>query len=193
MREKLAVVEPDAAPVAGTAGPGVAFTAGRPGDAGCPRCVADLITAGQGFDAAFADRDYDRFISYFINENATGLGADGTVGMNRDAWGRILREYFDEPTWTLHITPIKTVVQNCVSGQILEVVNFRSADSQITFVHVSCWLRDHGEWKVVLQTEAGPLEDTTALLAQVAAQQAPASQPAQPPAARAAEPAHTHH
>lgn len=165
MREKLAVVEPHA--------PDTAFTAGRAGPAGCARCVAELTAAGQDFDLAFADRDYNRFISYFINDNATGLGADGTVGMNRDAWGRILKEYFEEPTWTLTITPIKTVVQHCVSGQILEVVRFDSAVApQITFVHVTCWLRDHGQWKVVLQTEAGPLRDTAALLAQVQEQTA---------------------
>ncbi|MFV2094780.1 hypothetical protein ACFHWS_22510 [Micromonospora sp. LOL_013] len=171
MREKLAVIDPQAAPLAGAAAPQTAFTAGQAGDAGCPSCVAELTVAGEEFDRAFAERDYDKFISFFINENATGLGADGTVGMNRDAWGRILREYFDEPTWTLHVTPIKSVVQNCISGQILEVVRFDSADTTITFVHVTCWLRDHDRWRVVLQTEAGPLQDTEALLAQVAAQQ----------------------
>lgn len=169
MREKIALVDQDAAPIGGEAAPQSAFTAGRAGDAGCARCVAELTAAGEEFDRAFAERDYDRFISFFINENATGLGADGTVGMNRDAWGRILREYFDEPTWTLAVTPIKSVVQNCVSGQILEVVRFDSAAATITFVHVTCWLRDHDRWRVVLQTEAGPLQDTEALLAQVAA------------------------
>ncbi|MFY1636703.1 hypothetical protein ACN27F_26075 [Solwaraspora sp. WMMB335] len=171
MREKLAVVDPDAAPIAGSGTPGTAFTTGHAMDAGCPRCVDELVAAGEDFDRAFAARDYDRFIGYFFNENATGLGADGTVGMNRDAWGRVLREYFEEPTWTLHVTPIKTVVQNCLSGQILEVVRFDSAATTITFVHVTCWLRDHDQWKVVLQTEAGPLQDTDALLTQVAAQQ----------------------
>ncbi|HEX6969197.1 MAG TPA: nuclear transport factor 2 family protein [Micromonosporaceae bacterium] len=171
MREKLAVVDLDSARIEGEAVPDIAFIAGHAGYAGCPRCVEELIAAGQDFDRAFAERDYERFISYFVNENATGLGADGTVGMNRDAWGRILREYFDEPTWTLRITPIKTVVQNCVSGQILEVARFDSAEQgSITFVHVTCWVRDHGQWKVALQTEAGPLQDTQALLDKVAAQ-----------------------
>lgn len=169
MREKLSVVEPD---LDDGAGAHLAFAAGSPGDAGCPRCVAELTAAGRDFDAAFAERDYDRFIGYFFDANATGLGADGTVGMNRDAWGRILREYFDEERWSLTITPIKTVTQSCVTGQILEVARFDSPDYQITFVHVTCWLRDHGEWKVTLQTEAGPLQDTDALLAQVASQTA---------------------
>lgn len=156
MREKLAATGLDDEP--GTdGGTKPAHTGGRAGDAGCARCVAELTIAGKEFDEAFADRDYERFISFFINENATGLGADGTVGMNRDAWGTILREYFDENPWTLTIEPVKTVVQNCVSGQILEVAHFTSPDHQITFMHATCWLRDHGEWKVVLQTEAGPL------------------------------------
>jgi hypothetical protein len=172
MREKLATADLEATALDVAAVPGIAFPAGQAGDAGCDRCVAELIGAGKGFDQAFADRDYEAFISYFINENATGLGADGTVGMNRDAWGRILKEYFTEPLWTLEVTPIKAVVQRCISGQILEVVHFDSPHQQITFVHVTCWLRDHGEWKVVLQTEAGPLADTDALLAQVATQQA---------------------
>ncbi|MEU1885440.1 nuclear transport factor 2 family protein [Micromonospora sp. WMMD987] len=166
MREKLALVDPDVT--------GSAFTAGHAGDAGCERCVAELTEAGDDFVGAFAKRDYERFIGHFIGPNATGLGADGTVGMNRDAWGRILREYFEEPTWTLTVTPIKTVVQQCVSGQILEVVRFDSAEMTITFVHATCWLRDHGTWKVVLQTEAGPLQDTQALLDRVAEQQAEA-------------------
>jgi hypothetical protein len=175
MREKLATVDPDAAPLDGEAAPGIAFTAGHAGDAGCERCVAELTAAGIGFDEAFGDRDYDRFIGYFYDENATGLGADGTVGMNRDAWGGILKVYFEEPLWTLTVTPIKTVVQNHLCGQILEVVRFDSPDSRITFVHVTSWMREHGEWKVVLQTEAGPLEDTDALLEQVAAQSAEAA------------------
>lgn len=168
MREKLAIVEPDGD---GTGSP-LSFAAGRAGDGGCPRCVSELAAAGADFDRSFAERDYERFISYFIDANATGLGADGTLGMNRDAWGRILREYFDEERWTLTIVPIKTVVQKCVSGQILELARFDSPQSQITFVHATCWLRDHGQWKVVLQTEAGPLQDTDALLATVAAQRA---------------------
>ena len=166
MREKLALVDPDATDAA--------FTAGHAGDAGCARCVVELTEAGHDFVEAFAKRDYDRFIGHFIGANATGLGADGTVGMNRDAWGRILREYFEEPTWTLTVTPIKTVVQQCVSGQILEVIRFDSAEQTITFVHATCWLRDHGAWKVVLQTEAGPLQDTEALLSRVAEQRAEA-------------------
>ncbi|HEV2637115.1 MAG TPA: hypothetical protein VGX23_18315 [Actinocrinis sp.] len=174
MREKLATVDPDGAVLEGEAAPGVAFTAGHAGDAGCARCVAELEAAGEGFDKAFGQRDYQGFIDFFYDANATGLGADGTVGMNRDAWGRILKMYFDEPLWTLTVTPIKTVVQNCVCGQILEVVKFDAPDNQITFVHVTCWLRSHGEWKVVLQTEAGPLEDTDALLKQVADQKAEA-------------------
>jgi len=176
MRDKLATVDPDSAPLTGDAAPGVAFTAGHAGDAGCARCVAELVAAGEGFDKAFGERDYDAFIDFFYDANATGLGADGTVGMNRDAWGRILKEYFEEPLWTLAVTPIKTVVQNCVAGQILEVVRFDAPGKQITFVHVTSWLRAHGEWKVVLQTEAGPLEDTEALLANVASQRAEADQ-----------------
>jgi hypothetical protein len=175
MREKLATVDPDATPLLGEAAPGITFTTGHAGDAGCERCVAELVKAGEEFDRAFGDRDYERFISFFYDENATGLGADGTVGMNRDAWGRVLKEYFDEPQWTLTVTPIKTVVQNCVSGQILEVVRFDQPGQTITFVHVTCWLRRHGEWKVVLQTEAGPLVDTEALLAKVAEQRSEAA------------------
>jgi hypothetical protein len=168
MREKLAILEPAAASPAGELHPDAAIIAGSAGDAGCPRCLAELVAAGEAFDQAFADRDFEGFRSWFYDENATGLGADGTVGMNRDSWARILQEYFAEPTWTLHVTPIKAVVQSCVSGQILEIVHFDSAAQQITFVHVTCWLRRHGEWKVVLQTEAGPVPDGAAVLAQLA-------------------------
>lgn len=173
MREKLATIDSDGQL---DTVPGIAFTTGHAGDAGCERCVAELVAAGEGFDKAFGERDYEGFIDYFYDENATGLGADGTVGMNRDAWGRILKMYFDEPLWTLTVTPIKSVVQGCDSGQILEVVRFDAPDKTITFVHVTCWLRRHGEWKVTLQTEAGPLEDTEALLANVASQRAEAGQ-----------------
>lgn len=172
MREKLATIDPEAPETA----QGIAFTTGHAGDAGCERCVAELVAAGEGFDKAFGDRDYEGFIDYFYDENATGLGADGTVGMNRDAWGRILKMYFEEPLWTLTVTPIKSVVQGHDSGQILEVVRFDAPDKTITFVHVTVWLRKHGQWKVTLQTEAGPLEDTEALLANVAAQTAEAGQ-----------------
>lgn len=175
MREKLAIIEPDLPDAGDGSDPLHAFTAGRAGEPACERCVAELTEAGKDFDRSFAERDYDRFIGYFYDANATGLGADGTVGMNRDAWGRILREYFDEDRWKLTITPIKVVTQKCISGQILEVAHFDSPEQQITFVHVTCWLRDHGEWKVVLQTEAGPLQDIDALLAKVAEQTAQAN------------------
>ncbi|HEX5996581.1 MAG TPA: hypothetical protein VFY84_15680 [Jiangellales bacterium] len=77
--------------------------------------------------------------------------------------GGVLYEYFVEPSWTMKVTPLKTVVQNCVSGQILEVVRFEApAFGHLTFVHATCWVRDHGEWKLVLQTEGGPLETRNA-------------------------------
>lgn len=177
MQEKLAVLGPELGPPTVGEGTHLAFTAGQAGEAGCARCVAELTAAGRDFDEAFAERDYKRFVSYFVNENATGLGADGTIGMNRDAWGRILREYFDENDWTLTITPVKAVVQNCVSGQILEVARFDSPTAQITFIHATCWLRDHGDWKVVLQTEAGPIADADATLAKAAAQAEPPATP----------------
>lgn len=170
MREKLALIEPDLTDQGDGSQSLHGFTAGRAGEAACARCVAELTQAGEDFDRAFAERDYERFIGYFFDANTTGLGADGTVGMNRDAWGRILREYFDENQWKLTITPIKVVTQNCIAGQILEVAHFDSPQQQITFVHVTSWIRDHGEWKVVLQTEAGPLHDIDDLLAKVAAQ-----------------------
>lgn len=178
MQEKLAIIEPDLVAPAEDIGPHQAYLAGRAGDAGCPRCVAELTEAGRDFDQTFSDRDFERFVGYFANDNITGLGADGTIGMNRGAWSRILREYFDEASqWKFTITPIKVVVQNCVSGQILEVAHFDSPEAQITFIHASCWVRDHGEWKVVLQTEAGPIQDTEAVLAKAAALAQPDAAP----------------
>jgi hypothetical protein len=164
MREKLSTID---TPTQARDAPGAPFadlTAGHAEPASCTRCVEELQAAGKSFDDAFANRDYATFISFFIDENTTGLGADGTMGLNREAWGRILREYFTEPTWTLTVTPVKTVVQQCLSGQILEVVRFDSAADSITFVHATCWLRRHDEWKVVLQTEAGPISDPSALI-----------------------------
>jgi hypothetical protein len=164
MREKLATLGLER-PSPRDTGPGLDhLTAGVAGDSGCEACVVELDAAGKAFDEAFAGRDYDAFIGMFHDANATGLGADGTMGLNRDAWGRILREYFQEPTWTLTVTPVKTAVQYCSSGQILEVVRFDSADTSVTFVHVTAWIRSHGRWRVVLQTEAGPIEDARAVL-----------------------------
>ncbi|MFE3982997.1 hypothetical protein ACFXPR_00790 [Nocardia tengchongensis] len=160
MREKLATLGLDSPEHEGLG----ALAAGTAGPEGCASCVAELEEAGRAFVTAFGNRDYESFIGFFYDENATGLGADGTMGLNRDAWGRILREYFIEETWKLAATPVKTVVQQCNYGQILEIVRFDSAEMSITFVHVTVWLRKHGQWRVVLQTEAGPIEDADAVL-----------------------------
>lgn len=165
MREKLDVDENTASSV-DDGQPKEAYTRGEALPA-CGRCVEELTAAAEEFDKAFSERDFDRWFSFFVDDNITGLGADGTIGMNKDAWGKILKDYFEDPTWRMTIAPVKVAVQSCRTGQVIERVRFDSpALGHITFVHVMVWVRDHGDWKIALQTEAGPLETKTELLHQ---------------------------
>ncbi|MBO1416430.1 nuclear transport factor 2 family protein [Streptomyces sp. FH025] len=164
MREKLDVNEDEIAVDNGE--PKEAYTHGE-ALAACDRCTAELKAAAEEFDAAFAGRDFDKWFSFFVDGNVTGLGADGTIGMNKESWGKILGSYFEDPTWRMKTAPVKIAVQSCRTGQVIERVRFDSpALGHITFVHVMVWVRDHGDWKIALQTEAGPLETKTELLHQ---------------------------
>lgn len=168
MREKLDGQESQehAVPAADDGRPKEAYLKGEALPA-CTRCADELTEATAAFDKAFSDRDFESWFAFFVDGNITGLGADGTIGMNKEAWGGILKDYFEDPTWRMTIAPVKVAVQDCRSGQVIERVRFDSpALGHITFVHVIVWVRDHGEWKIALQTEAGPLESKSELLHQ---------------------------
>jgi ketosteroid isomerase-like protein len=138
----LAALPADAATSSGH-GPG-----GHGGDA---RCARELTAANDAFDAAFFAHDVNRFIDFYADD-ATIIYFNGTRPFTKDE-ARTNTVALFALDWTASFDVLKTTVQGCSSGQVIEDAHFTLNGVTSHFLVGLSWAREHGRWRV--QTDQG--------------------------------------
>jgi ketosteroid isomerase-like protein len=86
------------------------------------RCVNQLAAANAAFDAAFFARDLDAFINFY-SDDATIIYFNGTRIYSKEE-ARANNAVLFTRDWTASFGVLKTSIQDCRSGQIIEDGHF---------------------------------------------------------------------
>jgi ketosteroid isomerase-like protein len=111
-------------------------------------CARELAAANAGFDAAFFARDLDRFIDFYADD-ATIIYFNGTHPYTKEQ-ARANNEALFKLDFTASFEVIKTSVQDCRSGQVIEDGHFTLNGVTSHFLIGLSWVREHGRWKVAI-------------------------------------------
>lgn len=112
------------------------------------RCAHELTAAITGFDRAFFAKDLDAFIDFYADD-ATIIYFNGTRIYSK-AEARANSAALFAQDWTASFDVLKTTVQGCRSGQVIEDGHFTRAGTTSHFLVGLSWVREQGRWKVAI-------------------------------------------
>jgi ketosteroid isomerase-like protein len=140
--------------------PASAATTDGHGHGGDARCARELTAANEAFDAAFFARDVNRFIDFYADD-ATIIYFNGTHPYTKEE-ARANSTALFKLDFTASFDVLKTTVQGCDSGQVIEDAHFSLDGVTSHFLVGLSWAREHGRWRV-------QIDQGTALLRQAGA------------------------
>jgi ketosteroid isomerase-like protein len=111
-------------------------------------CARELTAANAAFDRAFFARDVDAFIDFYADD-ATIIYFNGTRPFTKEEARANTTALFGQE-WTASFDVLKTTVQGCDSGQVIEDGHFTRAGVSSHFLIGLSWAREHGRWRVVI-------------------------------------------
>jgi uncharacterized protein (TIGR02246 family) len=117
---------------------------------GRPDCAEELDAAIAAFDAAFAARDFDTYMAFYVDD-AVQVDSQGNVYDGKEAIAgfvsAVMRNAYTFEAEVLSVTRTQCRAASVVEDSVFAVP---AANFELRLIDGVSWVREQGQWKVTL-------------------------------------------